>query len=245
MKDRKGGSGDPEVGARIRAIRKAKNLTLRDLASKAELDQPNLSKLENGQVGFSAESIKRIARALDVPVSDLFRSESSGPVFWVPFRNDPERPMFPSGHQVSGQAFALEVSDDALAPLIQRGDIVICDSIPFSEGRAVVAKHGDDLVVRKVRTLVPAKWAEPQIKHDEHGEHEEVWMLQQEAVWELYTDNDKVPRIEVTHDSECRIMGPVVQRITQMLRIPKTIFASSRAALPPMPSEASNSIEKD
>ena len=238
----KAGNGDPEVGARIRAIRKSKHWTLKDLASKSNFDQPNLSKLEHGQVGFSIESLKRIAKALDVPISELFRSEFPGPVFWVPFINDPERPMFPSGHTVSGAPFALEVSDEALAPLIHRGDIVICTPIPWSEGRAVVAKHGNDFFVRKVRTLVPAKWADPQIQHNADGEPEEVWVLKQDAVYELYADNDMFPPIRVPHgDSEYRILGPVVQRITQMLRIPRTVFASGGQAPLPMSSASSSS----
>jgi len=237
----KKGRGDAEVGARIRAIRKAKQLTLKQLALESLLDHPNLSKLETGQVGFSAESIKRIARALGVPVSELFRSESEGPVFWVPFKNEPGRPMFPSGHQVSDRAFALEVSDGALAPLIQAGDIVICDPIPWSEGRAVVAEHGDELIVRKVRARVPVEWAKPQAGVDEQGDDVEIWEMRQDSVWELYADNDWVPRIEVTRDSACRIIGPVVQRITQMLRVPRTVFVTSRAVMPSLPSEDSTS----
>lgn len=226
----KKGSGDPEVGARIRAIRKAKSWSLNRLASEAGLDQPNLSKLENGHVGFSADSIRRIARALDVPVSDLFRSGSPGPVCWVPFRNQPERPLFPSGLPVSRQAFALEVSDNALAPLIQIGDFIICDGTPWSDGRAVVAEHGKGLIVRKVRTLVPAKYAEPQIRLDQNGGDEQVWELQQDSVWELYADSDLLPRIEVSRDSECQIIGTVVQRITRMLQIPRTVFVNKRTA---------------
>ena len=223
MSSGRNGSGDPEVGARIRAIRKSKLMTLKDLASKAGIEQPNLSRLENGQVGFSSESIRRIARALDVPVSDLFQPQSPGQVFWVPFVNDPDRPMFPSGHPVSGAAFALEVTDPALLPLIQPGDIVICDFTPFSEGRAVVAKHGDDLIVRKVRTLIPANVVRHSGK-DENGD--EVWGLDtiRDTVYELYADNDRVPRIEVPPESAKLILGTVVQRITRMLHIPRMIF---------------------
>jgi len=222
MMTRAKGRGDPEVGAIIRSIRKAKNWTLKDLAGESGLDQPNLSKLENGQVGFSAESIKRVARALDVPVSRFFISGAPGPVFWLPFIDEPERPLIASSFQASDKAFALESKEDALAPLIHPGDVVICEpKIPWSEGRPVVARRGEDLIIRKVRTLVPYKYADRPSKPDVLGQQGEEWILEQDSVFQLYANNELVPRIEVKRDSVWQIEGPIVQRITWMLHIPK------------------------
>jgi transcriptional regulator with XRE-family HTH domain len=222
MVSRTGGRGDPEVGAIIRSIRKAKNWTLKDLAAKSGLDQPNLSKLETGQVGFSAESIKRVARALDVHVSRFFISGSPGPVFWVPFIDEPERPLIASSFLASDKAFALESKEDALAPLIHPGDIVICEpKIPWSEGRPVVARRGEDLIIRKAKTLVPYKYAVRPTKPDFPGQQCEEWILEQDSVFQLYANNELVPRIEVKRDSVWQIEGPIVQRITRMLYIPK------------------------
>jgi transcriptional regulator with XRE-family HTH domain len=222
MVNKAGGRGDPEVGAIIRSIRKAKNMTLKDLAEKSGLDQPNLSKLETGQVGFSAESIKRVARALDVHVSQFFISGSLGPVFWVPFIDEPKRPLLASSFQVSDKAFALESKDDALVPLIHPGDIVICDpKIPWSEGRPVVARRGDDLIIRRVRTLVPYKYAYRPMTDEITGEQVEESILEQDSVFQLHGNNNLVPRVEVKRESEWQISGPIIQRITRMLLIPK------------------------
>lgn len=222
MAPKRGGSGDQEVGAKIRALRRAKHWTLKELAEKSGFDPPNLSKLETGRIGFSAESIRGIARALEVGVGDLFTSPSHRPVFWVSFLAQPERPPLPTIRNVSRLAFALEVSDDALAPLVQSRDIVIVEpKLPLNMGRAVVAECEGRFVVRKVRSLKRAKFSEPVKKHNKEGEYEE-WTMEEDAVFEIYTDNASVPPMEakVVPGSSCQILGPVVQRITDMYSYP-------------------------
>ncbi|MEQ2027978.1 S24 family peptidase [Xenorhabdus szentirmaii] len=60
------------VGARIRELRKSRNMTLLDLAQATGGDVGNLSRLERGRQGFSESSLAKIAEALSVPVSELF-----------------------------------------------------------------------------------------------------------------------------------------------------------------------------
>lgn len=220
MGRRKGAGLDPEVGARIREIRQSKGLTLKHLAERAGFDQPNLSKLETGLIGFSAESIRRIARALDVPVADLFSPGTRGPAFWVPFRDDPSRPMLAIHRHISDEAFALEVSEDVLAPVIQRGDIVVCErALPASMGRIVVAQHGDNMIVRRVRRTRESVFSKKIIK-DKNGPRFEKFKLEQEPIYELYVDNNLVPPIQAQRDTACFLLGPVVERITDMLAMP-------------------------
>lgn len=64
------------VGEKIRQIRKAKKMTLNELALLAESDVGNLSRLERGKQGYSDVQIKKIAAALQVPVSELFSTEA-------------------------------------------------------------------------------------------------------------------------------------------------------------------------
>lgn len=59
-------------GARIRAFRQARNLTQAQLAEMANLDQAQLSRIENGLVEGSPSQLKTIAQLLGVTVSDLF-----------------------------------------------------------------------------------------------------------------------------------------------------------------------------
>ncbi|MEW5287626.1 S24 family peptidase [Erwinia papayae] len=61
-------------GERIRELRKAKHLTLHDLALLVESDVGNLSRLERGRQGYSDNLLQKIADALAVPISELFSS---------------------------------------------------------------------------------------------------------------------------------------------------------------------------
>lgn len=64
-----------KLGHRIQEIRKSKNLTQEKLAELIGLDIPNLSNIERGKRFMSAETLEKIATALNVPVSDLFDYE--------------------------------------------------------------------------------------------------------------------------------------------------------------------------
>jgi len=62
-------------GERVRELRKTKNLTLRDMATKVEIDFTYLSKIENGKLDFSdypsEKLIRRLAKALGGDVDEL------------------------------------------------------------------------------------------------------------------------------------------------------------------------------
>ena len=62
-------------GERVRELRKAKNLSQRDLAAEVEVNFTYISKIENGKLEFSdfpsEKLIRRIAAALDGDVDEL------------------------------------------------------------------------------------------------------------------------------------------------------------------------------
>lgn len=60
------------VGQRIRELRKAKKMTISQLATLTNADVGNISRLERGMQGYSDTSLKKIADALEVPLSELF-----------------------------------------------------------------------------------------------------------------------------------------------------------------------------
>lgn len=62
------------VGSTIRDLRRAHGLTIADIAERAEISRGMLSKIENGQTASSLEGLNRIARALGVSLSTLFRN---------------------------------------------------------------------------------------------------------------------------------------------------------------------------
>jgi len=62
------------VGNTIRDLRRANGLTIADIAERAEISRGMLSRIENGQTASSLEGLNRIARALGVSLSTLFRN---------------------------------------------------------------------------------------------------------------------------------------------------------------------------
>ena len=63
---------DPRCGRKIRALRKAAGMSLRDLAGEADLDYTYLSKIERGKSPSpSTEALIRIADALDADADRL------------------------------------------------------------------------------------------------------------------------------------------------------------------------------
>jgi transcriptional regulator with XRE-family HTH domain len=62
----------PRFGAVLRRLRKAGHLTQAQLARRARLNQGYISQLESGmRANPSATLVKKLARALEVPVTDL------------------------------------------------------------------------------------------------------------------------------------------------------------------------------
>lgn len=71
--DGKEDSAEPlNLGQRVRALRKAKNLTLEQAAQKAGLARSTLSKIENEQMSPTFEAVKKLADGLDISVPQLF-----------------------------------------------------------------------------------------------------------------------------------------------------------------------------
>lgn len=62
-------------GERVRELRKAKNLTLRDVAGKVDINFTYLSKIENGKLDFSdfpsEKLIRKLAKALGGDTDEL------------------------------------------------------------------------------------------------------------------------------------------------------------------------------
>ena len=66
-----------DVGARLRATRRARRVTLKTVAERADLSESFLSQVERGRANASVASLRRIAAALGVNVADLFEPDGS------------------------------------------------------------------------------------------------------------------------------------------------------------------------
>ncbi len=78
---RPGDAGDPDtaaldrhVGVVVRELRIRNRLTIADVAQLAGISDGMLSRIENGQVSPSLDSLNRLARSLGVEIGQLFRN---------------------------------------------------------------------------------------------------------------------------------------------------------------------------
>ncbi len=71
---------ETDLGARVRALRRERGLTLKGLGSLAGLSHPFLSQVERGLARPSMTSVERIAAALDVSVARLWSPSRQGDV---------------------------------------------------------------------------------------------------------------------------------------------------------------------
>jgi len=60
------------IGPRLRALREEKNLSQGDIQKRSGLLRPYLSRVENGHTIPTIETLERIAKALEVPLYELF-----------------------------------------------------------------------------------------------------------------------------------------------------------------------------
>jgi len=65
------------LGERLRSMRRARGLTLRDLAERAGVTESFLSQVEREVASPSIATVQRIARSLDLSIAQLFAEEPS------------------------------------------------------------------------------------------------------------------------------------------------------------------------
>jgi transcriptional regulator with XRE-family HTH domain len=70
-------AGAVDVGDRLRAIRRLRRKTLREVAERAGLSESFLSQVERGRTNVSISSLQRIAAALGIEVSDVFARDGT------------------------------------------------------------------------------------------------------------------------------------------------------------------------
>jgi XRE family transcriptional regulator, regulator of sulfur utilization len=102
VQEERGASGAvvdaPVVGARIKALREAMGLSLRDLAERSGVSAPMLSQVERGETSPTLAVAARIAAGLELTLSQLLRLDEDRHVVVV--RRGQGRKRRRSGHRV-------------------------------------------------------------------------------------------------------------------------------------------------
>lgn len=62
------------VGLRIRELRKEHNISQKDLSYNSDLDRSYIASVENGKRNISIVNLEKIAKALNVSLSVLFKN---------------------------------------------------------------------------------------------------------------------------------------------------------------------------
>jgi len=73
-------NGTDSVGLRIKALREAMDLSLRDLAERSGVSAPMLSQVERGETSPTLQVATRIAAGLELRLSQLLRLDEGGAV---------------------------------------------------------------------------------------------------------------------------------------------------------------------
>jgi transcriptional regulator with XRE-family HTH domain len=91
-------NGVPAVGERVRALREAMDLSLRDLAERSGVSAPMLSQVERGETSPTLAVASKIASGLELSLSQLLRLDEGSHLVVV--RSSDRRGRRRGGHRV-------------------------------------------------------------------------------------------------------------------------------------------------
>jgi XRE family transcriptional regulator, regulator of sulfur utilization len=94
-----GTDGGASPGSRIRALREAMDLSLRDLALRSGVSAPMLSQVERGETSPTLQVAERIAHGLELRLSQLLRLDEDGAVSVVRASERRKGPSGARGHR--------------------------------------------------------------------------------------------------------------------------------------------------
>jgi transcriptional regulator with XRE-family HTH domain len=83
LSESNGATAAPAIGPRVRALREAMSLSLRDLAERSGVSAPMLSQVERGETSPTISAATKIAAGLDLTLSQLLRLDEAGHVVVV------------------------------------------------------------------------------------------------------------------------------------------------------------------
>ena len=161
-----------QVGARIRAVRKSKKpkMTSSDLGRKADISQSYVIEIEGGKKNPSLEVLSRIARALDVSLSEILSGTAPPiptryrfiPVInkvscgeWMDVGDLDFPPGFGSTYELTDSKdhnafYVIASGDSMIGGRIKEGDfLLVSPNAQCDSGDIVMAKSEDGVMVKR------------------------------------------------------------------------------------------------
>ncbi len=89
---------EPALGPRVKALREAMDLSLRELAERSGVSAPMLSQVERGETSPTLNVAQRIAAGLELRLSQLLRLDEDGAVTVVRSTERRQGPRAAKGH---------------------------------------------------------------------------------------------------------------------------------------------------
>lgn len=163
------------VGRKIRYLRKAHRLTIKQLAVGCDLSPNAISLVERGQVAPTVVTLCKIASALGVPASSLFQEVCPNEVILIRARDyhaaqpasraldalacgivPQERPSRPDVHALTAE------DEDVLASYSHQSVLCLCGRIEYEvNGDSYQLEPGDSL---SINGNAPHRWRNPSSK---------------------------------------------------------------------------------
>lgn len=105
---------DPAVGNQIRALREERGLSLRALAELSGLSLNAISRIERGENSPTVSSLHQLARALKVPIVDLFERMTTQRAIFLP----PDKRFWSETNGIRLESFGSGLTNQQMEPFV-------------------------------------------------------------------------------------------------------------------------------
>lgn len=146
----------------IKQLRKEQGLSVTELASKLNMSQGNLTKIENGQIELKADTAEKIAAALNVSPQALQERKTSAGIMMLELIN-PQILSLPALSRLPVPADLVPntpknaaiyvMTDDTMSPHVPLGALVIIDkgNNNFTTNGIYLLQVGQTIVLRRLQ----------------------------------------------------------------------------------------------
>lgn len=162
-----------QVGDRIRSLRKSKQpkMTSADLAMKADISQSYVIEIESGKKNPSLEVLTRLARALNVSLTEIVSASAPQPIpsryryipvinrvscgEWMDVGDLEFPPGFGADYELTDSKdanafYVVAEGDSMVGGRIQEGDyLLVSPNMQFDPGDIVLAKSDEGVMVKR------------------------------------------------------------------------------------------------